>query len=193
MIKEFFSAVAIILTFMALLPYLLSVLRNQVKPHVFSWVIWASTTFIVFLAQLADNAGVGAWPIGVSGVITFIVAIVAFVKRSDSSITRTDWGFLILAMSSLPFWYLTNNPLWAVLILTAVDLLGFGPTFRKSYYSPYDEKLWLFILMAARNLISLLALENYSLTTITFPVAVSIVCIIFIIMVRYRRTLIKAP
>lgn len=52
---------------MALLPYLLSVLRNQVKPHVFSWVIWASTTFIAFLAQLADNAGVGAWPIGISG------------------------------------------------------------------------------------------------------------------------------
>ncbi|WP_256359174.1 hypothetical protein [Candidatus Marithrix sp. Canyon 246] len=29
-----------------------------------------STTFIVFIAPLAANGGVGAWAIGVSGVIT---------------------------------------------------------------------------------------------------------------------------
>ena len=115
--------------------------------------------------------------------------MIAFIKRSDASITKMDWGFFIVAMSSLPFWYFTDDPLWAVLILTTVDLLGFGPTFRKSYYFPHDEKLGLFALMAARNLISVLALENYSLTTLFFPVAVSIACIVFIIMVSYRRGL----
>ena len=191
MYKELFSAIAIILTFMALLPYLASVVREQIKPHVFSWIIWASTTFIVFLAQLADDAGVGAWPIGISGGITFVIAIIAFIKRGDISISKMDWGFSIVAMSLLPLWYFTDDPLWAVLILTTVDLLGFGPTFRKSYYFPHDEKLGLFALMAARNLISVLALENYSLTTLFFPVAVSIACIVFIIMVSYRRGLNK--
>ena len=67
MYKELLSAAAIALTFVAFLPYIRSIKQGVTKPHVFSWVIWGSTTFIVFLAQLADKGGAGAWPIGVSG------------------------------------------------------------------------------------------------------------------------------
>jgi len=106
-------------------------------------------------------------------------------------ITATDWLFFVLAMSSLPLWYLTANPFWAVVILTAVDIMGFGPTFRKAYFHPFDEQLKFFVIMAARNLISILALENYSLTTILFPAVITAACLIFIVMVWSRRRLIK--
>lgn len=153
----------------------------------FSWVIWGSTTFVVFLAQLADKGGAGAWPIGVSGIITLYVACLAYIKKSDTTITRTDWLFFILAMISLPLWYLTSNPLWAVVILTTVDVIGFGPTFRKAYFYPFEEQLTFFVLMAARNLISIVALEHYSLTTVLFPAVLAVACLMFILMVMYRR------
>jgi len=35
-----------------------------------------------------------------------------------------------------------------VLILTAVDILGSGPTFRKAFLHPFNEQLTLFVLMA---------------------------------------------
>ena len=187
MIKELLSAVAIALTFIAFFPYIRSILKGQTKPHAFSWVIWGSVTFVVFLAQLADKGGVGAWPIGVSGVITIYVAILAYRKKSDSSITRADWFFLVTAMSALPLWYITADPLWAVVILTTVDLMGFGPTFRKAYIQPYEEQLLFFIVIAARNFISITALENYSMTTVLFPAATGIACVLFILMVAYRR------
>ena len=187
MYKELLSAVAIALTFIAFFPYIRSILQGKTKPHAFSWVIWGSTTFIVFLAQLADKGGAGAWPIGVSGVITIYVALLAYIKKSDSMITRADWLFLILATSSLPFWYFTSDPLWAVVILTTVDLLGFGPTFRKAYIRPYEEQLMFFMIMAARNFISIVALEHYSLTTVLFPALTGIAVLIFILMVTYRR------
>ena len=76
--KELLSAIAIVLTFLAFLPYIRSIFQGKTKPHVFSWVIWGSTTFIVFLAQLADKGGAGAWPIGVSGIITIYVALLAY-------------------------------------------------------------------------------------------------------------------
>jgi len=187
MYKEIFSAIAIALTFIAFFPYIRSILSGKTKPHVFSWVIWGATTFVVFLAQLADKGGVGAWPIGVSGVITFYVAFLAIIKKSDSTITRTDWLFFIAAMSALPFWYFTSDPLWAVVILTTVDIAGFGPTFRKAYGHPFEEQLLFFVLMATRNFISIVALENYSLTTILFPAATALACLLFIMMVTYRR------
>lgn len=60
MFKEFFGAVAIALTIMAFWPYIRSIHQGKTKPHVFSWIIWGSTTFVVFLAQLADAGGAGA-------------------------------------------------------------------------------------------------------------------------------------
>jgi len=185
--REFLSAVAIALTFIAFYPYIRSILSGKTKPHVFSWVIWGSTTFVVFLAQLADEAGAGAWPIGVSGLITIYVALLAYIKKSDSTITRTDWLFFISAMSALPLWYFTSDPLWAVVILTTVDVAGFGPTFRKAYGRPFEEKLTFFVLVAIRNLISIMALENFSLTTALFPAVTALACILFIMMVMDRR------
>jgi hypothetical protein len=185
--KELLSAVAITLTFIAFFPYIRSIQQGITKPHVFSWLIWGTTTFVVFLAQLTDKAGAGAWPIGVSGIITLYVACLAYIKKSDTMITRTDWLFFLVAMTSLPLWYLTSDPLWAVVILTTVDVLGFGPTFRKAFSQPFEEQLRFFVIMAVRNLISILALEHYSKTTVLFPAVIAAACLMFILMVLYRR------
>lgn len=185
--KEVLSAVAVALTLIAFLPYIRSILRDEIKPHVFSWIIWGSTTFVVFLAQLQDGAGVGAWPIGISGGITILVALLAYWKRADITITKTDWLFFAAALSSLPLWYATSNPLWAVVILTIVDVLGFGPTFRKSYSLPHSESLLFFGLFAARNLIVIAALENYSITTVLFPAVIAGACLLLMALIKYRR------
>jgi hypothetical protein len=185
--KEILSAVAIALTFAAFYPYIRAIIQGAIRPHVFSWLVWGATTFVVFLAQLEDDGGAGAWPIGVSGSITVFIALLAYVKRSDISITGSDWLFFVLAMSSLPFWYFTSNPLWAVVILTTVDVLGFGPTVRKAYAFPHSESLRFFALVTARNLIVILALENYSVTTVLFPAVIAAACMALIAMIAYRR------
>ena len=187
--KEFLSAIAIALTIIAFFPYIRSILKEETKPHVFSWAIWGSTTFIVFLAQLKDGGGVGAWPIGLSGLVTIVVAILAYLKKSDSTITLTDWCFFLSAMASLPVWYLTSDPLWAVVIITVIDVLGFGPTVRKAYFHPFEEKLTFFSLFMARNLIVIMALEYYSLTTVLFPAVIAGACMALIVMVMLRRNM----
>jgi len=144
----------------------------------------------LFLAQLEAKGGVGAWPIGVSGAITIFVAFVAYIKRADVTITKMDCLFFGFAMSSLPFWYFTSDPLWAVVILTVVDVLGFGPTVRKAYSQPYSESLLFFVLFAMHNLIVIVALESHSVTTVLFPGVVAAACIGLILMMTYRRRVI---
>lgn len=158
----------------------------------FSWIIWGSVTFVVFLAQLADKGGAGAWPIGVSGLITIFVAFLAWLKKGDISITRLDWFFLLLAVPSLPLWYLTSDPLWAVVILTTVDMMGFGPTFRKAYFQPFDEALAFYLIIAMRNLVSITALAHTSVTTVLFPAMTALGCAMLILMVLYRRKIVSS-
>ena len=189
--KELLSAAAIVVTLAMFVPYILSIQRGRTKPHVFSWVIWALATVVVFLAQLAGHGGYGAWPIGVSGVITGYIAVLAYRQRSDRTVTRTDWVFLVVAVAALPCWLLTSNPLWAVIILTGVDLAGFGPTFRSACVRPHDERMGFYFLGVVRNVLAIAALEQYSVTTVLFPAAVGIACLVFVAMVAYRRYLLN--
>lgn len=185
--KEVISAIAITLTFIAFIPYIRAIIRNQVKPHVFSWLIWSITTSVVFLAQLNEGGGVGAWPIGISALITIGIAMLAFIKRADISIARIDWLFLTVALLSLPLWYFTSDPVWTVIILTMVDVLGFGPTIRKAYSLPYSESLLFFATFALRDILVVMALEKYSLTTALFPAAIATSCTIVVLIIAYRR------
>ncbi|KZN14736.1 hypothetical protein [Marinomonas sp. TW1] len=186
-IKFVFSCMAIMLTLVAFLPYLFSIIRGQTRPHVFTWVIWGLTTLIVFFAQYEARAGWGAWPIGISGGMTILVAVAAYCKRADASIHAMDWVFLLAALSSLPFWYVMSDPMWAVILLTTVDMLGFGPTLRKAYTFPDQENATFFVLFILRNTLVLLALEEYSIATALFPFAVNIGCFALLFLVVFRR------
>jgi hypothetical protein len=190
--KEILSGAAIVLTIGAMIPYIHAIVNGATRPHVFSWVIWGATTFVVFLAQLEGKGGVGAWPIGISGSITIFIALLAWVKRADITITRTDWLFFLAALSSLPLWYLTSDPLWAVVILTTVDALGFGPTMRKAYHFPHSESVLFFALFATRNLLVVLALEQYSVTTVLFPAVIAAACLLLMALLTYRRRALAA-
>jgi hypothetical protein len=186
-LQELAAAVAVALTLYAFYPYILGILRGSVRPHVFSWVIWGATTWVVFLAALQSGGGLGAWVIGLSATLTLAIAVLAWFKRADVTITRLDWAFLLCAASSLPLWYLTDSPLAAVVVLTVVDLLGFGPTVRKAWLWPQSESITFFGLFVLRNLLVLAALENFTMATWLFPVAIALACSLLIVMIVVRR------
>ncbi|MEO0607458.1 MAG: hypothetical protein AAFY82_04450 [Pseudomonadota bacterium] len=188
--KPAFSAIALVLNFVAFLPYYRDILGDVVKPHVFSWGIWSAGTLIIFFAQLSDGAGIGAWPIGVSGLLTGGVALLALTRAADTSIARMDYVFLILAASALPLWFLSSSALSAVIILTLVDLLGFGPSARKAYAMPNEESVTFFAIGAIRNVLIVMALEHVSWTTALFPAAVGLACCGFVGLILIRRQMV---
>lgn len=185
--KTTFATIAIIISAISFLPYIWSTLRGNVRPHVLSWSIWGLTTTIVFLAQRTAGAGVGAWPVGLSAAMAFFIAFMAYIKRGEIRITPTDWLFFALAIGALPLWYVTDNPLWAVLLVTTVDILGFGPTIRKAYHQPHTESVLFFSLIVLRNVFVLLALEQYSLTTALFPTTIGTMAMIVTATVIFQR------
>jgi hypothetical protein len=186
-VKEALSAIAFVVTIVLFAGYIRSVRVAETVPHVLSWLIWAAGTLLVSVAQLADGAGVGAWPIGFSGCITGYIAYLAYRKRRQSSIKPLDWIFLVLALLALPAWWLASDPLWAVVLLTSADLIGFGPTFRRAYHHPHQEHANFFALGAFRNLLVVLALERYSWTTVLFPAAVGVACLALAGLLYVRR------
>ena len=136
---------------------------------------------------MAAEGGAGAWSTGMSAAITLYVAWLALVLRSDFSNTTADWCFLIAAMLSLPVWFFTDDPLWSVVILTVVDAFGFGPTLRKAWHKPQEESMQFYLLFGARSLLSVAALESRTLTTVLFPAAMVVACVLVSVLLWWRR------
>lgn len=168
-------------------PYIYSILKGKTTPHLFTWLVWSITTTVIFFAQVKSHSGVGAWPIGFSALVTIFIACLAYTKRESVKITPSDWIFLIMALSSIPLWYFTANPLWAIVILTGTDLCGFGPTILKAYRQPYSEPILFFLMFFIQNIFILLALETYSLATLLFPVSIGSSCLLVVFLLAIRR------
>lgn len=73
------------------------------------------------------------------------------------------------------------------MLLTTIDILGFGPTLRKAFSQPQQEPLWFYALFLLRNLAAAAALDTYSLTTLLFPLAISAACTLAITILVIRR------
>lgn len=181
------SALATALTVAAYLPYLRSIARGQVRPHMFTWIIWGTVTLLAFVAILQAGGGPGAWALGLSAAASFLVARLAYLKRADVSVTRLDGVFLVAAFAAIPLWMLASDPLWAVCLLTLIELLGFGPTFRKTWHAPRSESVSYLSMLIVRNALILAALENVAVVTVLFPAAAAIACLALLVMMLWRR------
>ncbi len=181
------SGVATILTIVSFVPYIVDIWRNQTKPHVLSWTIWAMTTCVVGVAQWVAGAGWGAWPTLISGGITVGVAGLAAYRVDQVTITRWDWVLFGIALGMVPLWGLTHTPIWSVIVLTLVDVLGFIPTIRKSWHDPYSENLTMYGLMGIRNAFGIVSMESFTVTTLIFPTAMLAAILVTTPLIAWRR------
>ncbi len=104
--------------------YAQQILTAKIKPHIFSWIIWATTEGIAFFAQSSGGSGPGAWASGFTAISCIMIALLSL-KRGEKNITGSDKVTFMLAMSAMPLWYVTNNPLYALVLLTIMDLSAF--------------------------------------------------------------------
>ena len=148
--------------------YISGILNNKTKPHAFSWLLWTITTAVVFIAQTAKGAGAGSWSTGFTCIVCLAIGIISLFKY-DKAYTLTDILFIGIALLALLPWFFTKNPTTSVILIAGIDVIGYGPTLRKSYYHPNEEKAISFGLNSAKHLISLLALQSYVVATWIYP------------------------
>jgi hypothetical protein len=167
-------------------PYFLQTIGGTNKPHVFTWIIWTLLTSIAFAAQVTDGAGPGAWATGMTAVICLVITL-ATLKHGERDIVKSDWVMFLLGLMAIPFWIVTDNPLWSICIVTAIDCSAFYPTFRKSWLRPYDENTFMYGFNIPRHIVTLAALSHISLVTALYPAALLVMNIIMYVMLKMRR------
>lgn len=184
--KELLGLIAIVIAFISYVPYFFDILSGKTKPHVFSWLIWGIIVGLAFFGQITDNGGPGTWATGFTALACFAIFLLAF-QKGEKDIVLIDWISLIGAFVAIIFWVITKGPLLSVILLSIIDTLGFVPTFRKSYMHPHNETLSTYIMSVIKFILSLFALENFSLITAFFPTTLVLANGAFVAMLIIRR------
>jgi len=188
------ATLAIVITVAIFTPYLIGIWRGTLRPHVISWVIWGLTTLLVGGGQWLAGAGVGAAPILLSGILSSVVAGLAILLRRrgslDAGVTRFDGWCLGIVLACIPLWLATSEERWSILVLTAIDLIGFAPTVRMAWRNPHAESAMLFAAFALRNAVALAAVESAHLSTVIFPVVIGIASAGMVALILIRRAMI---
>ena len=185
--KETFGYLSLFCSCTGFILYALSIAAGKTRPHLFSWIIWGLVTAIVFSAQAGHDAGAGSWATGFNCLMCFVIVGSAFM-RGEKNITRSDWIAFGGALSAIPVWYIRNDPLWSVILVTLIDSLGFFPTFRKSYLHPRREFASLYWLGALGYIFAIMALDTYSCITVFYPAAAAFFNAGFVAMIMWRRS-----
>lgn len=181
---------AIVINFIGFGPYFKNLLAGKTRPHAFSWIIWGILEATAFFAQLSQGGGPGAWVTGASALMVFFIAGVAIYRR-DTEIKLVDWLAFGGGILGIVLWYITKNPLTAVILVVISDALAFVPTFRKSYSYPEQETLFEYVCSATKYFISLFALQSVNLTTWLYPFSLIITNVSLVIMSAIRRKTLK--
>ncbi len=168
-LKEILTIVSIIFVVVVYYPYFRDIFLGITKPHLYTWLIWAVTMGIATAGALKGGAEQGAWPLAM-GTMAITVITLLSLKYGTKNITKSDTVALVVSLGAVFVWWQLQSLYLAVLIATMIDVIGYYPTFRKSYLAPESETISFWALSTLGIAINIAALSEYNFLT-TFYLA----------------------
>jgi len=175
-----------IITFLAYIPYIHGMLNKKTRPDRATWWIWAILG-IVIAASYRSSGGIdSSWsPIGNS--VGIVAIALLSLKYGEGGYTKLDIGCLIGAAVGIVAWFLTNQPVVALIIATAVDMVGAIPTITKTYYRPEGENMTAWSMFLIGNSINLFAISVWSFAIAFYPVYVFILTLVMVWLIAFHK------
>lgn len=180
------AIIASLLAIVGNLPYLRDIIRQRVKPHPYTWLVWSIVSCIVFFGQVAKGAGIGALPTAAAEIFTVIIFFFSL-RYGFKNIRKIDTVFLIIALLGLIPWALTKDPTISVIIAVSIDLIAFTPTLRKTWSEPNTETPMLYSMNVLRHILMLFSLQAYNVATMLHSIVMIVSNTFMTGMILFRK------
>ncbi len=186
--KIILAIIATMIGVVAFYFYTRDIVRGRTRPHTYTWLIWAMTQGISVAGMWYGGGGWGVLNL-FCGWLFVCGVLVLSLAYGTRDITMSDTVMLVAALVAIYVWCGLKNPLLAVCVATGIDLVGYVPTFRKSYEDPWSESAGTWMAFAVSGGIAIAALNAYTFLTLTYSVSIACANLALAIMcvVRQRR------
>lgn len=179
----------------AFLPYVFDIFKLKTKPHAFTWLIWALTQGTATYAIFYGGGGIGGLELLIGTILIALVFLFSL-KYGTKDITKTDGLILFVCLLSILVWWQLKQPVLSVIMVSAIDVAGYIPTFRKSYKNPWSETVATWLLFVVSDFFAILALNKYNFLTVTYLATILITnASLFLLCIsrRISKNRIKSP
>jgi len=180
------------LTIFGYIPYFKDIFAKKTKPHLFTWLIWAITQGTATVALLHGGGKFGSLSLIMGTILVLIIFGLSF-KYGTRNITRSDKVTLAVALLAIVVWWQLDSPLIAVLMVSAIDGMGYIPTLRKSYTEPHSETVSFWVIMTIVTILTIIANAEYNLLTVTYLTVLAIGNITVASICLARRKIVRKP
>ncbi|HEY4513580.1 MAG TPA: hypothetical protein VJH06_03650 [Candidatus Paceibacterota bacterium] len=184
--KIFLGYLASSIAILSYLLYFIGIAKGKTKPHAFTWLVWGVLNIVAFAAVLVAGGEAGAWVLGINALACLTISGVGFYQR-HVEYDIYDWLALAGALVGAYLWWLTSNPLYAVILVCLSDGVGSVPIFRKAYRAPFEENALAFFVGILYYPLAIVALESLTLTTWLYPAFAIILDGALVSLVLWRR------
>ena len=184
--KIYLGVLAVIIQLIGYTVYFTGILKGRTKPHAFTWLAWGIINIVAFLAVFFSGGAAGSWVLAVNIVACLSIASIGFWQKRVRY-DLYDWMALAGALIGVILWQITDNALYAVVLVSLSDAVSAIPTLRKAYYLPFEENGLSFFIGILSYSTAILSLEVLSVTTWLYPATIIFVDSLLVILILLRR------
>jgi len=112
-----------IIFFLAVIPYVVDVLRGNTKPNRSAYAIWSVVNIVLVFSYIESGASATIW-YGVCGAMSALLILGLSIKRGMGGFSKLDISCFLIAMLAVILWIETRNP--AVALYSSVLAYGLG-------------------------------------------------------------------
>jgi hypothetical protein len=184
--RDALGILSVVLAVLAAVIYIAQTLRGEVRPHPLSWFLFGLLSLTGYWVQRDQGARQGSWTLLAMTIICFLF-VAASVARGERSFSRAEWAFVVAAGAVFALYMFTRDANVAAALITAIDALGYGPTFVRGWSYPRKDSATSFALNGAKFIPSLMAMDPISFATSFYPATVLVLNAAVAIMLVWRR------
>jgi hypothetical protein len=169
----------------AIVPYVSDTVRGATRPNSVTWFLWTLNGLILGYAQFSAGA---SWTLVVLVVSTASDALVAFLslRYGQRHYGWVDGACFAMALIAVLAWWITANPLTAIVVGVLAEVFAVFPTILKTWRKPESETTSTYWLAAASVVASVAASTKFDLANLLYP-AYSIATSTTIALLTYRH------
>lgn len=166
--------------------YIRDTLRGITKPNRVTWFFWSVAPLIGAAAAITDGVRWSALPVVMVGIMPLLILLASlFNKKSYWQLKKLDYICGIFAALALILWFITSEPLVAIVFAILADAVAGIPTLVKTCTDPETETTAEYAATVLAAITGLVAVQVWSFVETSFLIYL-IILNGGVILVRYK-------
>ena len=159
-----------LVNFIGIYFYIKDLIKGNVKPNKITWLLWSIGPLIATFASISNGVRWAVLPVFMAGFAPLIVFIISlFSKKAYWKIENFDYVCGICSILALLSWYMTKEPIMAIIFSILSDFFAGIITVKKTWNNPETESHTPYSTGVFSALTSFFAITTWTPTSYLFP------------------------